>query len=89
MELPGGAKNEGESPEDTIRRELLEKTGYTAEFYFVTRCLECGYSNTDRHCFVATHCKKVSEQQLDENEYVEVITMTLDDFRKHLRTALD
>ena len=40
-----------------------------------------------RHNFVATGCYKVQEQDLGDNEFVKVVEMSLDDFRKHLRTG--
>jgi len=87
LELPGGVQEKGESPEEAMRRELLEETGYTGDIESVTRCLDCAYSTTDRHCFVATNCQKVAEPKPDETEFVEVVTMPLPEFRNHLRTG--
>ncbi len=86
-EMPGGGMHSDEKPEVAAARELLEETGYSGEFQFVARCLVCAYSNDDRHYFVATNCVKTAEQKLDPNEFVEVETMPLADFRKYLRTG--
>lgn len=87
MELPGGGLHESEEPLEAIKRELFEETGYSGDFQFVTRCLDDAYNTADRYCFVATNCQKISGPNPDENEFIEVITMPLDEFRKFLRTG--
>lgn len=85
FEMPGGVVNIGENPKKAIKRELLEETGYTGDFKFVGTSLDCAYSTMIRHNFVALDCHKIQEQKLEENEFIEVIEMSLSDFRKHLR----
>jgi ADP-ribose pyrophosphatase len=87
-ELPGGGLKEGENPEEAMARELLEETGYQGKVKLVTTLFHDAYSPRIKYALVATECEKIAEPKLEDNgESVEVVLMSLEDFRKHLRTG--
>lgn len=85
VSFPEGHIDQGESPEETAKRELLEETGYSAENVLLLKVIRTAYSTETRYCLLATGCEKIGEQQLDPNEFIEVFTMPLEGFRSFLQ----
>lgn len=81
IETPGGFIDEDEDFEQGMRRELLEETGY--EFSHIEHLNKTaanpGVLNNFTHLFLATGGKKVGEQQLDHNEEIDIMLVTIDE----------
>ena len=80
VELPAGKIDEGEDPNETARRELLEETGYLSDHWqhVLTMHPTIGYANEHIELYVAKAVRQVGHQR-DAGEFLEVFTMTLDD----------
>jgi ADP-ribose pyrophosphatase len=86
IEVPGGVIDEGETPEEACRRELLEETGYVFEQYHYLGkiCANPATTTNFTHMYLATGGKKVAEQQLDDTEEVEVLFHSIDEVKELL-----
>jgi 8-oxo-dGTP pyrophosphatase MutT (NUDIX family) len=81
LELPSGVVEENDGgPLETVRRELLEETGYTSDSFRLTGVLSANPAThtNSTHCFLATGCRKVAEPRLDDIEELEVDVVPLD-----------
>ncbi len=86
-ELPGGCVDKiDKSFEEAIRRELLEETGYsfeTAEYLGRTSANPSTNSNT-LHMFLLSGGQKVQNQQLDANEEIDILIVSLEELKQML-----
>jgi 8-oxo-dGTP pyrophosphatase MutT (NUDIX family) len=81
LEFPGGVFEKGENAETAAARELKEETGYSAG-----KIQKLGEFSPNPaimsnrvHFFLATELSSPAGQQLDEDEYVEVETHTVEE----------
>jgi len=88
IELPAGKIDPTEELLATGQRELLEETGYTAcHWQYLTALHPCiGYSDEIIHIYLATGLQ-AGQKHLDDDEPLEVFTMTLDEAMQALRNG--
>lgn len=75
----GGQVNDGETDEEAIVREAREETGYepTGEVRKVGEYTN-RYTNAVWVGFIMLECVRVSGQELDQDEFVEIDTISID-----------
>jgi len=86
LELPGGVVDDT-NPKEVISKELTGETGYEGSVEFVGECVMEGYTKRNKYCYVAKDCRKVTKQNLEDTEFLEVVLMPLSKFREHLKTG--
>ncbi|WP_100340231.1 NUDIX hydrolase [Mucilaginibacter auburnensis] len=86
LEIPGGVIDGDEKPEDAMRRELLEETGYQFDKIELLSTVYANPStaNNKTFCYLATGGVKVQEQALDEHEEVVVEQYTIEEVKQLL-----
>jgi ADP-ribose pyrophosphatase len=78
LEIPAGKIDRGERPEECIKRELVEETGFEAQSveWLYTYAPAIGYSNELIYLYVGRHLKNLGKD-VDENEISSIEIFTL------------
>ncbi|HLU23796.1 MAG TPA: NUDIX hydrolase [Bacillaceae bacterium] len=89
LEIPAGKLEVGEEPKLTAERELEEETGYRAGNieHLISFYTSPGFANELLHLYIATNLEKVENPLAgDEDEFVELHELSLDDALKAVET---
>ena len=87
IEIPGGCVDATDANfDEAIRREMLEETGYAFDqVIYLGRTSPNPSTNANlMHMYLLQGGKKVQEQELDHNEDIEVMLVSLDELKRML-----
>lgn len=81
MEFPAGMVDPGEEPLHAAIRELKEETGYKASKMTLigTASPNCAFMNNTNYTYYAEGLEKVSGQDLDDNEAIDVVLVPVEE----------
>ena len=81
VSFPAGYIEDGETPIESAKRELMEETGYVSDrlIHLDAFYQDEGASKAFNHSFLALDAVKKYDQKLDENEIVKYMTFTYDE----------
>ncbi|MDI6811380.1 MAG: NUDIX hydrolase [archaeon] len=85
LEIPAGTLEEGESPEECAKRELIEETGFNASQWdkLTSYYPSPGYSSEIIHIFKARGLEKISDAEAE----LPIHYMDLEDVQTKIRTG--
>lgn len=88
LDPAGGWIDEGETPEEAARRELLEETGYEpGELTYLGAAHEDPYTNHKKHYFIALQCRQVADLALTEGEEIAIKLVPISDIIRNATTG--
>ncbi|GAA4780189.1 NUDIX hydrolase [Olivibacter ginsenosidimutans] len=87
LEIPGGVIDEGEDALTAAKREMLEETGYTFDSLekLVDLYPNPATSTNITTTFLAKGGVKVKEQDLDDQEEIDVLLVSIDEVKQLLK----
>lgn len=88
-EVPGGKAEAGENSLEAATRELREETGYRAgRVEHLGDIYKDAYTNTMWSYFIAYDCElDEAGQQLDDTEFIQTVTVSIDELMKLAHNA--
>ncbi len=89
ISFPEGMIEKNENPATAAQRELIEETGYQAEKFVLLKKFKSAYTTDQRICLLALNCQKISKQNLDATEFIEVLCLPIEKFRVFLTNKAD
>lgn len=90
IEIPAGLMEKGEAPEVSAERELLEETGFALGHDLISLgkfVSDPACSTSVTHLFLALKVRKVGEQHLDDDEYLECFTTPISEAYRMLENG--